>query len=118
MYERTVGDFVLVCVTENAVGREIVDAAYRVHTRLGPGLLESVYEAALAWELGKRGRCLGRQVEIPVVYEGVHIRTLLSGYGEIDRRNLRFMCGIGVISSFSTWTFFRWFQLRMRSCAA
>jgi GxxExxY protein len=38
-------------MSENAVARQIVDAAYRVHTTLGPGLLESVYEAALAYEL-------------------------------------------------------------------
>jgi GxxExxY protein len=40
---------------ENAVAQQIVDAAFRVHTTLGPGLLESVYEAALAYELDKRG---------------------------------------------------------------
>ena len=45
--EKNVWDFALVCLTENSVAREIVDAAYRVHTRLGPGLLESVYETAL-----------------------------------------------------------------------
>jgi GxxExxY protein len=73
--EKIFGDFALVCLTENAVAREIVDAAYRVHTRLGPGLLESVYEAALAWELGKRGHSVTRQLEIPVIYEGVHIRN-------------------------------------------
>src|SRR6266699_44004 len=39
---------------ENAVAQQIVDAAYRVHTTLGPGLLESVYEAALAYELERR----------------------------------------------------------------
>ena len=42
-------------VTENAVAREIVDAAYHIHTVLGPGLLESVYETVLTGELQKRG---------------------------------------------------------------
>jgi GxxExxY protein len=42
-------------VTENAVAKEIVDAGYRIHTVLGPGLLESVYEAVLTAELRKRG---------------------------------------------------------------
>ena len=59
------------------MAQQIVDAAYRVHTTLGPGLLESVYEAALAYELEKRGlRITGtRQQAIPVVYETVHILT-------------------------------------------
>jgi len=60
---------------ENDVARQIVDAAYRVHTTLGPGLLESVYEAALAYELGKRGLHVSRQQVIPVVYETVRIQT-------------------------------------------
>lgn len=59
---------------ENVVARQIVDAAYRVHTTLGPGLLESVYEAALAYELEKRGFRVSRQQAIPVVYEEVRIQ--------------------------------------------
>jgi len=62
-------------MTENAITGEIVDAAYKVHTTLGPGLLESVYEEALAWELEKRGLRVTRQRGIPVVYEQVHIHT-------------------------------------------
>src|ERR1700730_13532649 len=57
-------------MTENAVAKEIVDVAYRMHTVLGPGLFESVYEAVLASELEKRGLLLTRQQPIPVVYEG------------------------------------------------
>ena len=60
---------------ENAVARQIVDAAYRVHTTLGPGLLESVYEAALAYEWEKRGLRVSRQQAISVVYEAVRIHT-------------------------------------------
>lgn len=62
-------------MSENALAQQIVDAAYRVHTTLGPGLLESVYEAALAYELEKRGLRIGRQQAIPVVYEAVCIHT-------------------------------------------
>jgi len=58
---------------ENDIAREIVDAAYKVHTALGPGLLESVYEAALAHELQKRGLPVNRQVPLPVVYEEVRL---------------------------------------------
>jgi len=57
-------------MTENAVAKEIVDVAYRMHSALGPGLLESVYEAVLASELQKRGLRLARQQPIPIVYEG------------------------------------------------
>ncbi len=62
-------------MSENVVAQQIVDAAYRVHTILGPGLLESVYEAALAYELEKRGLRITRQQVIPVVYETVRIHT-------------------------------------------
>lgn len=42
-------------MTENEIATQVVDAAFRIHTRLGPGLLESVYQAVLAYELGQRG---------------------------------------------------------------
>ena len=62
-------------MTENAIAKEIVDAAFRIHTTLGPGLLESVYQTVLAYELGRRGlRAVSRQA-IPVVYEGIRIDT-------------------------------------------
>lgn len=60
-------------VTENEISGAIVDATLAVHRQLGPGLLESVYEAALAFELKKRGFQVQRQKSIPVVYESVHL---------------------------------------------
>ena len=51
----------------------IVDAAYKVHTTLGPGLLESVYEEVLAHELRKRDLKVLRQEPIPLVYESVQL---------------------------------------------
>jgi len=60
-------------VTENAIAKEIVDAAFRIHTTLGPGLLESVYDSVLAYELGRRGLRTVRQQAIPVIYESVRI---------------------------------------------
>ena len=60
-------------MTENEIAKQIVDAAYKVHTVLGPGLLESVYEAALAYELAKRGCQVERQKPLPVVYESVRL---------------------------------------------
>jgi GxxExxY protein len=62
-------------MTENAIAKEIVDAAFRIHTTLGPGLLESVYDTVLAYELGRRGLRTVRQQPIPVVYEQVRIDT-------------------------------------------
>jgi GxxExxY protein len=60
-------------MTENEIAKEIVNAAYKLHTTLGPGLLESVYEAVLAYELEKRGLKVIRQQAIPVIYEDVHM---------------------------------------------
>ena len=54
-----------------AFGREIVDAAFKVHSALGPGLLESVYEHCLSHELTKRGLSVERQVALPVIYDGL-----------------------------------------------
>jgi GxxExxY protein len=55
---------------ENETGREIVDAAIRVHSVLGPGLLESAYSHCLARELARRGASVRREVGIPIEYEG------------------------------------------------
>ncbi|MEI7534580.1 MAG: GxxExxY protein [Verrucomicrobiae bacterium] len=60
-------------MTENDVAKQVVDAAFKIHTTLGPGLLESVYEAVLAHELKQRGLQVARQQAIPVVYESVHL---------------------------------------------
>lgn len=51
----------------------VVDAAIKVHRALGPGLLESAYEACLQYELVKRGFSVARQVEMPIQYEGIRL---------------------------------------------
>ncbi len=56
-------------MTENEISRVIVDCAYQIHTKLGPGLLESVYEAVLAKLLERRGLVVQRQVPIPIQFE-------------------------------------------------
>lgn len=61
----------------NKVSEKIIGAAIGVHRALAPGLLESAYEAALAFELGQRGLAVERQKPLPVVYRGV---TLEVGY--------------------------------------
>ncbi|MBE9503030.1 MAG: GxxExxY protein [Proteobacteria bacterium] len=53
------------------VANKIVDAAYCVHKELGPGLLEKVYEVCFCHELKKRGLVHQRQVDIPIVYDGI-----------------------------------------------
>jgi GxxExxY protein len=60
-------------MTINDITGQIVDAAMKVHTTLGPGLLESAYEACLAFELTKRGLRVERQVALPVTYDEVRI---------------------------------------------
>jgi GxxExxY protein len=56
-------------MTENEIGKVVVDAALKVHRELGPGLLETVYEVVLARELERRGLRVERQVPVPIVYE-------------------------------------------------
>ncbi len=60
-------------MTESAIAKEIVDAAFRIHTTLGPGLLESVYHAVLGYELAQRGLRTVSQQAIPVVYGTIRI---------------------------------------------
>lgn len=66
-------DLYWVATNENEIAQQIVDAALRVHTALCPGLLESVYQTALAFELEKRGLRVIRQQAIPVFYEAIRI---------------------------------------------
>jgi len=59
---------------ENDVSGQIVDCAIEVHRTLGgPGLVESVYEEALAWELQQRGIAVGRQLVVPINYKGLSL---------------------------------------------
>ena len=65
-------------MTENDVSRHIVTAAIEVHRTLGgPGLLESVYEEALAWELAQTGLEVNRQICVPIPYKGHTLATPL-----------------------------------------
>lgn len=65
------------CEVEDALTGKVIGAAIAVHKELGPGLLESAYEACLAYELGARGIRLERQKVLPVYYRGLLIE---SGY--------------------------------------
>ena len=52
------------------IGKEIVDSAYRVHKELGPGLLESVYEECMVYDLQKKGLKVESQVYLPLEFDG------------------------------------------------
>ena len=56
---------------EESIAKRVVDAAYAVHKKLGPGLLEKVYEVCFCHELSKRGVKYQRQVDIPIVYDDI-----------------------------------------------
>jgi len=65
----------MLTVTENEIAKHIVDAAFKIHTTLGPGLLESVYEAVMEQELTRRGLHTERQQALPVVRENIHLEA-------------------------------------------
>lgn len=59
----------------NSLSAVIVDAAFKIHSTLGPGLLESIYETCMAYELSKRGCSVERQVSIPVTYDDLRLEA-------------------------------------------
>ena len=52
------------------VGKAVLDSAFKVHTALGPGLLESVYETTLTYEIRKSGLTMANQLPVPILYDG------------------------------------------------
>jgi len=60
-------------MNENEISKILVECCFKVHTELGPGLLESVYEEVLSYEIIKRGLNLERQKGIPVVYDNLRM---------------------------------------------
>ena len=61
--------------TENELSKIVVDVAFQVHTKLGPGLLESVYQKVMAYELRKRGLIVEEEVPLPVIWEEVKMEV-------------------------------------------
>lgn len=59
------------CFEEERIGKLIVDASFKIHKSIGPGLLEKIYEVCLAHELRKAGFDVKRQVTIPIQYDGI-----------------------------------------------
>ena len=62
-------------IIENELSKTILDCCFKVHTYLGPGLLESVYEEALLYELREKSLICQKQVEIPVIYEKITLEV-------------------------------------------
>jgi len=60
-------------MTENEIASIVVNAAFKIHKTLGPGLLESVYQATLSYELQNQGLAVAQQVGLPVEYEEVKL---------------------------------------------
>ena len=58
-------------MTENQIAKAVVDVAYKLHTELGPGLMETVYEVLMEHELVRRGFSVRRQVPVPIEWNGV-----------------------------------------------
>ena len=62
-------------MTENEIAKIVVDTAYQIHKDIGPGLLESAYEYAFAYDLNEKGLKVEQQVSMPFVYKGVKLDT-------------------------------------------
>lgn len=58
-------------MTENEIAKHVLDAAFVIHTKIGPGVLESVYQVPLAHELKKKGMAVERQKPMPILYDGI-----------------------------------------------
>ncbi|MBU2445221.1 MAG: GxxExxY protein [Bacteroidetes bacterium] len=65
-------------IKEEDVGKKVIDSAFTVHKVLGPGLLEKIYEICFCHELNKRGLEVKKQVDIPIVYDGIKFEEGLS----------------------------------------
>ena len=57
------------------IGKAVLDAAFKVHTALGPGLLESVYETTVAYEIRKGGLLVETQVAMPIIYDNTKLES-------------------------------------------
>jgi GxxExxY protein len=64
-------EFEKLTIQEEEVGKSVVNAAFKVHRELGPGLLEKIYEVCLVHELRKEGLLVARQLDIPIQYDGI-----------------------------------------------
>lgn len=63
---------IMITDEEERIAKIIVNSAYQVHKKLGPGLLEKIYEACLAYELEKAGLKVKRQIDLPIIYDELY----------------------------------------------
>src|SRR5512138_3063567 len=68
-------DFLPIPAQTERIGKLVLDAAFKVHTTLGPGLLESVYETTHAYEIRKSGLTVATQVALPILYDGQKLES-------------------------------------------
>ncbi len=87
-------------MTENPLSYRIINAAYKVHTQLGPGLLESAYEFALCHELRKSGLSVERQKALPMYYDGIRLNVgfrtdlIVEGLVIIEIKSVEMLAGV------------------------
>jgi GxxExxY protein len=62
---------------EEQIAKAIVDAAFKVHSSIGPGLIEPIYEVCFCHELNKRGLSFQRQMNVPIIYDGIKLDAAL-----------------------------------------
>jgi GxxExxY protein len=73
-FEHTTTNYEPLSAEINEIAKKTVDAAYKVHMNLGPGLLENVYEECLIHELTKKGLLVESQIYVPIDYDGVRLK--------------------------------------------
>jgi GxxExxY protein len=101
---------------ENEISREIVDAAYRIHRRIGPGLFESVYERLLRYELERRGLLVVTQHPVPVIYDSIQIDEAFKADLIVQRKvivELKSVDAIAPIHKRQSLTYLRLSELRL-----
>ncbi len=103
-------------MSENEITAVVIDSALRIHRSLGPGLLESVYEELLAYELSRRGLQLERQKSIPITYEDLVLVDAFRADLIVDRRvliELKSVEALQPVHSKQTLTYIRLAHLRI-----
>ena len=73
-------------MTENEIAKRVLDSAFVVHTKLGSGVFESVYEVVLAHELRKQGLVVERQKSMPVVYDNIRFEEAFRSDLVVNRK--------------------------------
>ena len=101
---------------ENDIARVVFKNGLKVHRELGPGLLESVYEECLAYELRKEGVTVKTQIEIPVVYDGIRMNTAFRADMIVDDKvliELKSVKGVESIHLAQTITYLKLTNLKL-----